>query len=116
MINGIQASKHENGLSGGEASHFEEIIQLSNHGDANGSGREKSESDIPNEPVVAFDGGNTFLKKAGPMKPQHVAGELRGDTSTAKVLQRYTYAEQKKQKLNIEISTCSLMRKTKLVC
>ncbi|XP_060778175.1 MAP7 domain-containing protein 1a isoform X2 [Neoarius graeffei] len=76
VINGIQAPKHENGLSGGEASHFEEIIQLSNHGGANGSGREKSESDIPNEPIVAFDGGNTFLKKAGPMKPQHVAEVL----------------------------------------
>lgn len=87
MINGIQAAKHENGLSGGEASHFEEIIQLSSHGGANGSGREKSESDIPNEPIVAFDSGNTYLKKASPMKPPHVAGELRGDNATAKVPQ-----------------------------
>lgn len=78
-MNGIQATAHKNGLPGGEASHFEEIIQLSNHGGANGSGLERSESDIPNEPIVAFDGGSTFLKKAGPMKPQHVAGELRGD-------------------------------------
>ncbi|XP_053089660.1 MAP7 domain-containing protein 1a isoform X5 [Pangasianodon hypophthalmus] len=76
VINGIQAPKHENGLSGGEASRFGEIIQLSNHGGANGSGREKSETDIPNEPIVAFDSGNTFLKKAGPMKPQHVAEVL----------------------------------------
>ncbi|XP_060725956.1 MAP7 domain-containing protein 1a [Tachysurus vachellii] len=76
VINGIQAPKHENGLSGGEASSFEEIIQLTNHGGANGSGREKSESDIPNEPIPAFDGGNAFLKKAGPMKPQHVAEVL----------------------------------------
>lgn len=76
VINGIQAPKHENGLSGGEASHFEEVIQLSNHSSANGSGREKSESDTPNEPIMAFDGGNSFLKKAGTMKPQHVAGEL----------------------------------------
>lgn len=97
VINGIQAPKHENGLSGGEASHFEEIIHLSNHGGANSSGREKSESDIPNEPILAFDGGNTFLKKASPMKPQHVAGELRGNTSTAKVLQHYIWAEEKKQ-------------------
>lgn len=84
MINGIQAPKHENGLPGGEASRLEEIIQLSSHSSANSSGREKSEPDIPNESIVAFDGGNTFLKKAGPMKPQHVAGELRGETSTPK--------------------------------
>lgn len=90
MINGIQASKHENGLSGGEASRFEEIFQLSNHGGANGNGREKLESEIPNEPIVTFDGGNTFLKKAGPMKPQHVAGELRGDASIATTMQNYT--------------------------
>ncbi|XP_053488215.1 MAP7 domain-containing protein 1a isoform X5 [Ictalurus furcatus] len=76
VINGIQAPTHKNGLPGGEASHFEEIIQLSNHGGANGSGLERSESDIPNEPIVAFDGGSTFLKKAGPMKPQHVAEVL----------------------------------------
>ncbi|XP_053351012.1 MAP7 domain-containing protein 1a isoform X1 [Clarias gariepinus] len=76
VINGIQAPKHENGLSGGEASHFEEVIQLSNHSSANGSGREKSESDTPNEPIMAFDGGNSFLKKAGTMKPQHVAEVL----------------------------------------
>ncbi|KAI5106349.1 MAP7 domain-containing protein 1 isoform X4 [Silurus meridionalis] len=74
-INGIQA-KQENGLSGGEASRFEEIIQLSNHAGANGSGREKAEADMPNEPIMAFDNGNTFLKKAGPMKPQHVAEVL----------------------------------------
>lgn len=86
VINGIQAPKHENGLSGGETSHFEEIIQLANHGGANSSGREKSESDLPNQPIMVFDDENTFLKKAGPMKPQHVAGELRGDTSAAKVL------------------------------
>ena len=77
MINGVQPSKHENGLSsGGEASRFEEIIQLANHSSTSSGGREKSETDIPDEPIVAFDGGNSFLKKAGPMKPQHVAGEI----------------------------------------
>ncbi|KAL7887252.1 hypothetical protein AOLI_G00049730 [Acnodon oligacanthus] len=77
VINGIQPSKHENGLSsGGEASHFEEIIQLANHSSTSSGGREKSETDIPDEPIVAFDGGNSFLKKAGPMKPQHVAEVL----------------------------------------
>lgn len=107
VINGIQAPKHENGLSGGEASCFEEIIQLTNHGGANGSGREKSESDIPNEPIPAFDGGNAFLKKTGPMKPQHVAGEHRGSSATL-----YIWAEEKEQKLNTEIFMCSLMKKT----
>ncbi|XP_017563761.1 MAP7 domain-containing protein 1a isoform X3 [Pygocentrus nattereri] len=76
VINGIQPSKHENGLSSmGEASHFEEIIQLANHSSTSSGEREKSETDIPDEPIVAFDGGN-FLKKAGPMKPQHVAEVL----------------------------------------
>ncbi|KAL7874477.1 hypothetical protein SRHO_G00054470 [Serrasalmus rhombeus] len=77
VINGIQPSKHENGLSSmGEASHFEEIIQLANHSSTSSGEREKSETDIPDEPIVAFDGGNSFLKKAGPMKPQHVAEVL----------------------------------------
>uniref|UniRef100_A0A672PTG0 MAP7 domain-containing protein 1-like n=1 Tax=Sinocyclocheilus grahami TaxID=75366 RepID=A0A672PTG0_SINGR len=72
LVNGIQSSKHENGLSAkGEASHFEEIIQLSNHN----NGREKSETDRPDEPIMAFESGESFLKKTGPIKPQHVAGE-----------------------------------------
>ncbi|TSK34920.1 Mitogen-activated protein kinase kinase kinase 5 [Bagarius yarrelli] len=79
VINGIQASKHENGLSAGQASQFEGILQLSNHGGANGSGREKSDSENPDEPIPTFDGGHTFLKAAGSMKPQHVAGELRDE-------------------------------------
>ncbi|KAJ8405066.1 hypothetical protein AAFF_G00329870 [Aldrovandia affinis] len=77
VLNGVQTAKHENGLSSkGEAGEFEEIIQLSNHGGSNGSGREKSESDVPGEPILAFDGGEPFLKKAGSMKPQHVAEVL----------------------------------------
>ncbi|XP_036442747.1 MAP7 domain-containing protein 1a isoform X2 [Colossoma macropomum] len=76
VINGVPTSKHENGLSSGcEASQFEEFIQLANHSSTSSGGREKSETDIPDEPLVAFDGGN-FLKKAGPMKPQHVAEVL----------------------------------------
>ncbi len=72
MVNGVQTSKHENGLSAkGEASHFEEIIQLSNHNNE----REKSEIDRPDEPIMAFESGESFLKKTGPIKPQHVAGE-----------------------------------------
>lgn len=77
VMNGVQPSKHENGLSsGGETSHFEEIIQLSNHSSSSGGGREKSESDLPDDPIVAFDGGNSFLKKTGSLKPQHVAEVL----------------------------------------
>uniref|UniRef100_A0A8C1SXY2 MAP7 domain containing 1a n=1 Tax=Cyprinus carpio TaxID=7962 RepID=A0A8C1SXY2_CYPCA len=70
VVNGVQPSKHENGPSAkGEASHFEEIIQLSKHN----NGREKSETDRPGEPIMAFGGGESFLKKPGPIKPQHVA-------------------------------------------
>ncbi|XP_016132127.1 MAP7 domain-containing protein 1-like [Sinocyclocheilus grahami] len=72
VVNGVQPSKHENGLSAkGEASHFQEIIQLSNH-----NGREKSEIDRPDEPIMAFESGESFLKKTGPIKPQHVAEVL----------------------------------------
>ncbi|XP_016427933.1 MAP7 domain-containing protein 1-like isoform X6 [Sinocyclocheilus rhinocerous] len=73
LVNGVQPSKHENGLSAkGEASHFEEIIQLSNHN----NGREKAETDRPDEPIMAFESGESFLKKTGPIKPQHVAEVL----------------------------------------
>ncbi|XP_050987170.1 LOW QUALITY PROTEIN: MAP7 domain-containing protein 1a [Labeo rohita] len=73
VVNGVQPSKHENGLSAkGEASRFEEIIQLSNHN----NGREKSESDRPDEPIMAFESGESFLKKTGPIKTQHVAEVL----------------------------------------
>ncbi|XP_056330839.1 MAP7 domain-containing protein 1a isoform X3 [Danio aesculapii] len=73
VLNGIQTSKHENGLSSkGEASQFEEILQLSNHN----NGREKSETDRPDEPIMAFESSESFLKKTGPLKPQHVAEVL----------------------------------------
>ncbi|XP_051575559.1 MAP7 domain-containing protein 1-like isoform X4 [Myxocyprinus asiaticus] len=73
VVNGVQSTKHENGLSAkGEGSHFEEIIQLANHS----SGREKSETDTPDEPIMAFESGETFLKKSDPIKPQHVAEVL----------------------------------------
>lgn len=78
VVNGVQPTKHENGLSAkGEASHFENILQLSNHS----SGRERSETDISDEPIIAFDGGESYLKKTAPIKPQHVAGNI----STAKL-------------------------------
>lgn len=75
MVNGVQPARHENGLSTkGDNGHFEEIIQLANHGNSTNEGREKSESDMPAEPILAFESEEPFLKKAGPMKPQHVAG------------------------------------------
>ncbi|XP_028835932.1 MAP7 domain-containing protein 1a isoform X2 [Denticeps clupeoides] len=77
IVNGVQPSKHENGLSSkGDSAHFEKIIQLSNHSDTNGGGQEKSDTDITDEPIIAFESGDGFLKKAGPMKSQHVAEVL----------------------------------------
>ncbi|KAK1795052.1 hypothetical protein P4O66_010243 [Electrophorus voltai] len=77
VMNGIQPSQHENGLSSiGEASPYKEIFQLSNQNNTNSSGQEKSDTNIPDEPIVAFDGGSSFLKKAGPIKPQHAAEVL----------------------------------------
>ncbi|MFT7800554.1 MAP7 domain-containing protein 1-like isoform X1 [Arapaima gigas] len=73
VVNGVQSAKHENGLSAkGQSSDFEEIIQLSNHG----SSVDKMESGISPEPILAFEAGEPFLKKAGSIKPQHVAEVL----------------------------------------
>ncbi|XP_077073993.1 MAP7 domain-containing protein 1a isoform X8 [Siphateles boraxobius] len=73
VVNGVQPTKHENGLSAkGESSHFEEILQLSNHN----NGREKSETERPDEPIMSFERDESFLKKTGPIKPQHVAEVL----------------------------------------
>lgn len=73
VVNGVQPTKHENGLSAkGEATHFEEILQLSNHN----NGREKSETERPDEPIMSFERDESFLKKTGPIKPQHVAEVL----------------------------------------
>ncbi|KAA0703503.1 MAP7 domain-containing protein 1 [Triplophysa tibetana] len=70
VVNGVQPIRHENGLSAkGNTAHFEDILQLANHS----NGREKSETDISDEPIMAFDSGESFLKKTGPIKPQHVA-------------------------------------------
>lgn len=75
MVNGVQPASHENGLpSKGDTAHFEEVIQLANQGNSSNGGREKSESDMPTEPILAFESDEPFLKKVGPMKPQHVAG------------------------------------------
>ncbi|XP_041090114.1 MAP7 domain-containing protein 1-like isoform X11 [Polyodon spathula] len=78
LVNGMQPDKHENGLSTKrEGPDFEEIIDLSNHSGSSNGGREKSQSDIPSDPIIAFEEGESFLKKkAGSLKPQHVAEVL----------------------------------------
>ncbi|XP_035601590.1 MAP7 domain-containing protein 1-like isoform X6 [Oncorhynchus keta] len=77
VVNGVQPARHENGLSSkGDTAHFEEVIQLANQGNSSNGGREKSESDMPTEPILAFESDEPFLKKVGPMKPLHVAEVL----------------------------------------
>ncbi|XP_026088009.1 MAP7 domain-containing protein 1-like isoform X4 [Carassius auratus] len=72
IINGVQPTKHQNGLSSnGEAADFEEIIKLSNHSGSGNSGQGQAA-----DPIMAFEGGEPFMMKAGPMKPQHVAEVL----------------------------------------
>lgn len=72
MINGVQPSKHHNGLStNGDAAEFEEIIKLSNHSSSSNHGQSQ-----PKDPIIAFDGGEQFMMKTGPIKPQHVAGMM----------------------------------------
>lgn len=72
VINGVQPPKHQNGLSSnGDAAEFEEIIKLSNH-----SGNSNNGQGQPKDPIMAFDGGEQYMMKAGPIKPQHVAGVM----------------------------------------
>ncbi|XP_039977616.1 MAP7 domain-containing protein 1-like isoform X3 [Xiphias gladius] len=72
VVNGVQATSHQNGVSAnGEAADFEEIIQLSNS-----SNPGQQQSGLVSEPILAFEGGEPFLMKTGPMKPQHVAEVL----------------------------------------
>uniref|UniRef100_A0A3B3ZDJ6 Uncharacterized protein n=1 Tax=Periophthalmus magnuspinnatus TaxID=409849 RepID=A0A3B3ZDJ6_9GOBI len=73
VVNGVQPTRQENGLTTKEDSaHFEEIIQLANHGNTTNGGIEKSDSSIVSKPILAFDSDESFLKKASVMKPQHV--------------------------------------------
>ena len=75
MVNGL-TNLQENGLSAKEAPPlFEEIIQLTNHGNSTNGGRDKPQSDALAEPILAFESEEPFMKKASPMKPQHVAGK-----------------------------------------
>lgn len=74
VVNGVQPTRHENGLSSkADTAHFEDIIQLTNHGNTTNGARDKSEA---SEPILAFDSEESFMKKAGPIKPQHVAGTV----------------------------------------
>ncbi|XP_030214093.1 MAP7 domain-containing protein 1a isoform X2 [Gadus morhua] len=76
MVNGL-TNLQENGLSAKEAPPlFEEIIQLTNHGNSTNGGRDKPQSDALAEPILAFESEEPFMKKASPMKPQHVAEVL----------------------------------------
>lgn len=75
MVNGIQPVRQENGLSNkGDTAHFEDIIHLNNHDNATNGGGDKSES-MATEAILTFDSEDSFMKKASPMKPQHVAGK-----------------------------------------
>lgn len=70
VVNGVQPSAHQNGVSAnGETGDFEEIIQLNNGG-------KPAQSGLVSEPIMAFEGGEPFRMKTGPMKPQHVAEVL----------------------------------------
>ncbi|XP_078108538.1 MAP7 domain-containing protein 1a isoform X5 [Sander vitreus] len=77
LVNGVQPTRHENGLSTkGDTAHFGDIIHLANHGNTTNGARDKSETSMATEPILAFDSDESFMKKAGPMKPQHVAEVL----------------------------------------
>ncbi|XP_061573252.1 MAP7 domain-containing protein 1a isoform X2 [Cololabis saira] len=75
VVNGIQPTRLENGLSTKEdADHFKDIIHLTNHGNTTNGAREKSETST--EPILSFESEESFMKKATPIKPQHVAEVL----------------------------------------
>ncbi|XP_073340817.1 MAP7 domain-containing protein 1a isoform X5 [Pagrus major] len=77
VVNGVQPARHENGLpTKGDTAHFGDIIHLTNHGNTTNGAREKSETSMASEPILAFESEDSFMKKAGPMKPQHVAEVL----------------------------------------
>uniref|UniRef100_A0A8C2XGH8 MAP7 domain containing 1 n=1 Tax=Cyclopterus lumpus TaxID=8103 RepID=A0A8C2XGH8_CYCLU len=73
VVNGFQPTRHENGLSTKEdTAHFGDIIHLANNGHTSNGARDKSESSMATEPILTFESEESFMKKAGPMKPQHV--------------------------------------------
>ncbi|XP_014328379.1 MAP7 domain-containing protein 1 isoform X1 [Xiphophorus maculatus] len=77
VVNGLQPVRHENGLSSkGDAGHFEDFIHLTNQDNTSNGARDNSETGTSAEPILAFESEESFMKKAGPMKPQHVAEVL----------------------------------------
>ncbi|XP_020489182.2 MAP7 domain-containing protein 1a isoform X2 [Labrus bergylta] len=77
VVNGVQPTRHENGLSTkGDTAHFGDILHLTNHGNTTNGARDNSESSMDSDPILSFESEDSFLKKAGPMKPQHVAEVL----------------------------------------
>ncbi|XP_010871812.1 MAP7 domain-containing protein 1 isoform X2 [Esox lucius] len=77
ILNGVQPANHQNGLSAnGEVSDFKQIIQLSNHTGSSNCGPAQTVSGNVSEPILAFEGGESFRMKTGSMKPQHVAEVL----------------------------------------
>ncbi|XP_053288224.1 MAP7 domain-containing protein 1a isoform X4 [Pleuronectes platessa] len=77
VINGLQSMRHENGLSTkGDTSHFEDILHLANHGNTTNGARDSSQNSMAIEPILTFENEESFMKMAGPMKPQHVAEVL----------------------------------------
>jgi len=70
VANGVQpagSAALQNGVSAnGRAADFEETVQVPPSGLPGG------------EPILPFEGGEPFLMKTGPMKPQHVAGAVKG--------------------------------------
>ncbi|KAM6994995.1 MAP7 domain-containing protein 1a isoform 4-T4 [Tautogolabrus adspersus] len=77
VVNGVQPTRHENGLSTkGDTAHFGDILHLANHGNTTNGARDNSESSMDSDPILSFESEDSFMKKAGPMKPQHVAEVL----------------------------------------
>uniref|UniRef100_A0A3Q2Q5D9 MAP7 domain containing 1 n=1 Tax=Fundulus heteroclitus TaxID=8078 RepID=A0A3Q2Q5D9_FUNHE len=75
VVNGLQPIRHENGMSSkGDAAHFQDFVHLTNQDNATNGARDNSETGSSAEPILPFDTEESFVKKAGPMKPQHVAG------------------------------------------
>lgn len=66
LVNGVQPSKQENGFSSKDSSPaFEEVITLSDISSSNG------EKGIPPaEPIIAFGGKDSFIKKSAVQPPQ----------------------------------------------
>ncbi|XP_068431202.1 MAP7 domain-containing protein 1-like isoform X2 [Clinocottus analis] len=78
VVNGVQpaaaAAAHQNGVSAnGRAADFEEMVQLN----SGGGPAPPPQSALVGEPILPFEGGEPFLMKTGPMKPQHVAGAVK---------------------------------------